>query len=83
MIGDTKYDNDEGHLSDSDILVARYDDTKGTFATPQHADLENNERDNDDSFSTKEEYIQTSQAIEAVYVLLNFVNRKIFTILMF
>ena len=46
-------------------------DTSGTLYNPQHADLENDESDKDYSFGTKEEYILTSQAIEAVNVLLN------------
>ena len=49
-----KDDYEEGfeHLSVSDILVARYDDTGGTLYTQQLADLED-----DESFATKE-YIQ-------------------------
>ena len=44
----TQNDNDEGFkLSDSDILVVRYDDTIGTWYTPQHADLEDDGSDND------------------------------------
>ena len=63
-----KDDNDEGFklLSNSNILVSRYDDTRGT---PQHTDLEDDESDNDYSFGTKEECIETTQAINAVNVL--------------